>query len=296
MSNMGVNGQDRGVNSATGHFGRQMKKERLAHGWSLHELARRIRIDVGHLSRIENGKRPPSKKLATKCDELFPERRGWFTDWHDESRHWSEIPPGFRSWAEIEEKATSLRDWWPSIVSGLAQTEDYARAVLSIQPGVTSEAIASRLSARLERQRRVLERETPPLVWLIVDEVALYRLVGSPEIMAAQMRRLAEVAAMPNVTLTVMPLVLHPVNESGFIIADDEAVYAEHMAGGYTFTEPETLSSSMMRFDTLRAESRRASESLALIERMTGIWTAGVSRATAEATAERASRRPAPMA
>jgi hypothetical protein len=91
----------------------------------------------------------------------FPERRAWFTDWYDESRTWSEVPPGFRSWAEIEDRAASLRAWSPGIVHGLLQTEDYARALLATSPGVTDETVASRLSARMERQRRVIMRDTP---------------------------------------------------------------------------------------------------------------------------------------
>ena len=78
-----------------------MRKERLAHGWSLPELAQRTGYDAGHLSRVENGKRPPTEALATACDAVFTERRGWFTDWYQESRSWSEVPAGFahgRNW------------------------------------------------------------------------------------------------------------------------------------------------------------------------------------------------------
>jgi transcriptional regulator with XRE-family HTH domain len=67
--------------SAATHFGRQMKKERLAHGWSLQELSLRTAYDGAHLSRIENGLRPPTRALALACDVAFPERRGWFTDY-----------------------------------------------------------------------------------------------------------------------------------------------------------------------------------------------------------------------
>ena len=62
------------------HFGRQLKKERLARGLSLPELAKVTGIDGGHLSRIENGKRPPTESVATACDAVFAERRGWFAE------------------------------------------------------------------------------------------------------------------------------------------------------------------------------------------------------------------------
>jgi transcriptional regulator with XRE-family HTH domain len=280
-------------NSASTHFGRQMRKERLAHGWSLREFHARTGIDIGHASRIETGKAPPTEKVAKACDAAWPERRGWFLDYYEESKSW--IPAGFRSWAEYEDRTVTLRDWWPSVVSGLLQTEDYAREVLSVSPGVSNEVVAARLASRMARQQRVLFRPEPPSAWFVVDEMALYRRVGSPETMAAQLRHVAEVAALPNVTLTVMGAVVHPGNESGFVIADN-AAYAEHVAGGYVFTEQETVTALTMRFDTLRAESYRASESLALIERMTAIWTTGVRAATAAATAGRVSKSRRPKA
>jgi transcriptional regulator with XRE-family HTH domain len=54
------------VNGAAGHFGRQLRKERLAHGWSILELARRMGVDPAHLGRVENGKRPPTANLAAR--------------------------------------------------------------------------------------------------------------------------------------------------------------------------------------------------------------------------------------
>jgi hypothetical protein len=122
-------------------------------------------------------------------------------------------------------------------------------------------------------------------MWFVVDELALYRLVGSPEIMAAQLSHLVEVARMPRVTVTVMPAVIHPGNESGFIIADDSAAYAEHVVGGFVYTDEQIVSGLIMRFDSLRAESYRASESLRLIERLGETWSAGVSPLTAGPTA-----------
>jgi hypothetical protein len=225
--------------------------------------------------------------VANACDAAWPERRGWFSDYYEESKSWT--PPSFRSFAEYESKAVTLRDWYPGILTGLLQTEDYARAVLSVAPGATAEMLSARLGSRMERQRRVLTRDDPASVWFVVDEMALYRRVGSPAVMAQQMRHLAEVAALAHVTLTVMPAVVHPGNESGFVIADS-AAYAEHVGAGYVFTQEETVAALAMRFDTLRAESYRASESLALIERMAGIWTTGVRAATAVPMAASASK------
>jgi hypothetical protein len=89
---------------------------------------------------------------------------------------------------------------------------------------------------------------------------------------------------MPTVTVQVIPAVAHAVNASGFLMADD-AVWIEHAAGGFVCTEKEVVSGIALRFDSLRGECYRVSESLALIERLEGIWKAGASPLTRTATA-----------
>jgi hypothetical protein len=237
---------------------------------------------MAYWSQIENGKRPPTERIAVACDEVFPGRRGWFLEYYEELRTWA--PPGFRDWSEYEEKAVSLRDWYPGIVTGLLQTEDYARAQLRTYPGATPEVVATRLAARMERQKRVLYRDDPPQVWFIVDEMAAYRRVGSPAIMAEQLGHLLEVASMPNVTVQVMPAVEHPANASGFVIADDSA-WCENVKGGFVYSG-ETVTPLPTLFDTLRGECMKVSESSALFERMIGTWNRpGARAATATQTA-----------
>lgn len=270
--------------SAATHFGRQMQKERLSHGWSLREMAARTGIDFTTLSRVETGNRPPNEKLARACDRVFPERNGWFHDYYEESKTW--MPPGFRDWPEIENKAVRLRVWSPGVLHGLLQTERYAQALLETWPDVTPDVVSARLASRMERQRRVLNRREPPMLRYIIDHTALYRLVGSAEIMAEQMARLLDVAALPNVTMHVLPAVAHPATQSGFIIAAD-ATYTEHVIGGLVFSEPGTVDVVSRLFDTLRDECYRVSESLTIIRRAGAVWT-GESQATAGRTAETA--------
>ena len=130
-----------------------------------------------------------------------------------------------------------------------------------------------------------MSREGSLSAWFVVDEAALfYRCVGSPEIMAAQMRHLLSVAALPLVTVQVIPAVAHPANASGFVVADDSA-WCEHVAGGYVFTGGETVTLLARLFDSLRAESYRASESAALIEKAGALWATGGSPLTPTATA-----------
>lgn len=258
-----------GKTNPMSYFGRQLKKERLARSWGLVELAQRTGMDAGHLSRIENGKRPPTEKLAKACDRVFADRRGWFLEYYEESKAW--VPAYFKDWQELEDGAAVVHAWMPSIPHGLLQTEAYARALLSTSPGVSEETVSGRLKSRIERQRRLFSRDV--LAFFVVDEFALYREVGSAEIMADQLRRLLEVSAMPNVTMQVLPAIAHPATASGFVIADDSG-YAEHVVSGGVYAA-DAVSTLARMFDSLRAESYRATESAALIERTAEAWTGG---------------------
>lgn len=258
------------------HFGRQMRKERLARGWSFAEFEARTGINAGHLSRIENGRRPPTERVATAMDEAFPERRGWFVEYYSELRGWTEVPASFRSWPEFENQTTRLHDWTPSIFTGLLQTEEYARALIETSPGIDAATVGMRVAARMDRQRRVLYRDEPPRAWFIADELALYRCVGSPEVMAAQLAHVAEVASLPRITVQVLPNIAHASNASGFLVADD-AVWVEHVLGGYAFSDEATVADAMARFDSLRGECAQVSRTRHLLERTATSWTTGES-------------------
>jgi transcriptional regulator with XRE-family HTH domain len=281
----GTNGK--GSGGVAGHFGKQVRRDRLAHGWTITELAQHTGINAAHLSRIESGKRPPTARIADALDRVLPERRGWYLQWLDDIRTAPEIPAEFRSWSDYEDQTTTLRAWTPTIIDGLVQVADYAAAVIATEPGITSATADARLKARMARQQRVLNRKQPPRVTVLVDELSLYRLVGAAEVMTAQMRHLADVAAVPNVTIQVVPAIVHAGVASAYLLADD-AVWCEHVAAGGVYTAPDIVSNVAARHDNLRAECYRASESLELFRELAGIWTTGVPRPTPRAAEDSA--------
>jgi hypothetical protein len=270
------------------YFGRQVRKARLAAGWTLAEFGQRIGYSCGAISRVENGNRPPTELFAQMCDRVFPDRDGWFGEFYAESRLWIATPPWFRNWVEThEQRATTLRIWQPGVLSGLLQTEEYASAILAVNPGVTEEQVAARLAARLGRQA-LLIRDEPPTLWFLVDEAALRRCVGSPEIMAAQLAHLTGVARLPNVTIQVVPNIAHAGLLGGFAITG-QAAYVETAVAGQVFEDSKIIADLLIRFDTLRNEALRKSESLRLIERMCEEWkVSGAKAATRATTAESA--------
>lgn len=248
------------------YFGKQVKKERLARGWGLDELARVTGIDGGHWSRIENGKRPPTAKIAGACDKAFPERGDWFIEYYFELQSWSEVPSWFKPWSEFEMTTATVRSWSPLVVNGLLQTEDYASAQTALHPGITKERLAEWVANRMARQKRVLFRDDPPRCLFLVDISSLRRMLAS--IRDGQLRHLLEVAALPHVVIQVVPEVWHGGMSGGFVLTDN-AAFAESVATGQVYGgSDETVGSLSQRFDSLRTEAMSASESLAMIREM----------------------------
>ena len=258
------------------HFGSEVKRARVAAGMTLAEMGRVVGYHKSQVSRVERGVRAPTRKFAQMCDLAFPGRGGWFLRFYDDSRQWSAMPPWFRNWIEHEQRAVNLRIWQPSSLSGLLQTETHALAQLRTFPGATAEQVTERLSARMARQA-ILTRETPaaPMLWFLIDEAALRRQTGSALIMAEQLERLLTLAELPNVTIQAVPNVTHAELTGGFAIAEavnGSAAYIETALTGQVFEDSKVVLELSARFDALRTEALRGTESLCLIEEGAREW------------------------
>jgi Domain of unknown function (DUF5753) len=152
----------------------------------------------------------------------------------------------------------------PELVSQdvLLQTEDYARAVLERHPNVTPEQVAERVAGRLARQA-VLDRDDPPLSWVLLDENVLHREIGDAKIMRDQLAHLAGMARRPNITVQVIPRIGAHVGLSGaFVMAEtpeSQVVYLDHIADGMIpCRDPPTLRLAKL-FTKCSAKNRSAS-------------------------------------
>lgn len=248
------------------HFGRQVKKARLARGWTIREAGRELGYDDAQVSRVETGSRPPTESFAKACDRVWPERDGWFLDYYTESREWLATPPWFRPWIPIEAATTELRVWQNEVVPGLLQTEDYAQAILAIAPGVTPEVVAERVAARLARQPVLMRPDLA--AWYLISEVALRTVAGSPTVMADQMEHLLTVTALPSVTIQVVQAGVAHCGASGAFEVAIGGAYVETAFGGMVFEDTATVQGLVRRFDTIRAQARSAPESLDVIRRI----------------------------
>jgi transcriptional regulator with XRE-family HTH domain len=192
---------------------------------------------------------------------------GWWHRYRDVLADW------FSAYVSLEGAATLIRAYEPHYIPGLLQTEDYARAVLRAGlPTATGQDIDRLVAVRMERQS-LLTRPDPPLLWVVLDETVLRRPVGPPQVVNAQLDRLMEAVALPNVTLQIMPFAAgpHPAMYGPFYIFRFEGselpniVYSESLTGAVYLDERDDVSAYLEALDRMCAQSAPAPSTEAIL-------------------------------
>jgi transcriptional regulator with XRE-family HTH domain len=249
---------------------RQMREER---NLNCTEAGKAVGWSESKISRIETGRikiAQPDLELLLDLYEVTGETRaglftlarqathlGWWRSYSDA------LPAWFENYVGLENGAKSLFTYQNQLVPGLMQTEEYATALFAAnQPALSTDEVERQLAARATRQA-LLTAATPLQVWVILDEAVLRRQVGGKAIMRAQLHRLLEIAAMPNVTLQVMPFGegAHASMGTSFELlqfpepGDTAIVYIEdHTSSQYLEAAPDIERYTLI-FDHLRASA-----------------------------------------
>src|SRR2546430_3615327 len=129
---------------------------------------------------------------------------------------WQSYELAYETYVGLEAEAVALSAFQSSVVHGLLQTAEYARAGHeSAMPRLAPDQIEKQIEAKLTRQR-ILTRERPPRFAVVLDEAALHRMAGGGQVMAAQLAKILDMSAVPHVTVQVLPFELgaHPALES----------------------------------------------------------------------------------
>jgi transcriptional regulator with XRE-family HTH domain len=197
-------------------LGAQLRRLREAEGISPEQAGYQIRASRSKISRMETGRvgfklRDVEDLLSLygvtdgqqRSEVLALARQTSAPNWW--AKYGDILPAWFETYLGLESAALTIRTFEVQFVPGLFQTEDYARAVTRLgHHSATADEIERRVALRIKRQD-VLARPEPPRVWAVMDEAVLRRPYGGAAVMRAQLRRLAEAAALPNVTLQAVP-------------------------------------------------------------------------------------------
>ena len=201
--------------------------------------------------------------------------RGWWRSYSDA------LPTWFENYVGLENGAKSLFTYQNQLVHGLMQTEDYATALFAAnQPALSVDEVERQLAARATRQA-LLTATNPLRVWAVVDEAVLRRQVGGKAVMRGQLHRLLEIAAMPNVTLQVMPFAegAHASMGTSFELlqfpepGDTAIVYIEDHTSSQYLEAVADIERYTLIFDHLRASALAPERSAEFINQVAGSMT-----------------------
>jgi transcriptional regulator with XRE-family HTH domain len=157
--------------------------------------------DVARLLDVYDVHGEHRQQLLTLAEEAATQK-GWWEAYSDV------VTEEHLAFIGLEAEATVVLQWQIYVVPGLLQTEAYARDIFSGYQEVSPTApaiIERRVETRMIRQR-VLTRDQPLELGVILDESVLRRQRGDRAVMHTQLQHLAEVSELPNVTLQVLPL------------------------------------------------------------------------------------------
>ncbi|MEN8654565.1 helix-turn-helix transcriptional regulator [Streptomyces sp. 21So2-11] len=195
-------------------LGAELRRLRLASGLTGGQVAQRLSVSQPKISHMETGRRAVSPRDVCDLCELYgvtdekvvdslmrmareSGQQGWWNVYED-------IP--YSVYIGLETDAVSIHAHGPMVIPGLLQTPAYAHAVIGKTiPLVTAEQAATRLRVRLRRQHRIYDPGCPLRLWVVLDESALRRVVGSPDIMREQLEHLNALSTEPHISVQVLP-------------------------------------------------------------------------------------------
>ncbi|SCL41173.1 Helix-turn-helix domain-containing protein [Micromonospora pallida] len=248
------------------------------------------------LSRLENGRSRPDPKDILALLDLYgadDETRAELTAITREAgdiRAWLKsygaMTEQQRSYAELEAGCAEIREYNPVLVPGLLQTAAYARVRIAstrlTDEDADPQGIETEVDARLARQA-LLRPTDAPRYTAVLEEGALGRRAGPPEVIREQLGQLCELAACPNVTILVLPRdatigdwYLPPTAFSLYRFPDPADPEALAIEGGFTDVvshDANALNRYKMVFEWLSAAARSPSDSLDWLTEMAGRTT-----------------------
>jgi transcriptional regulator with XRE-family HTH domain len=172
-------------------------------GWSTSKVSRielaKIAISPADVRALLGVLEALSEEVETLVSLASEDRQlGWW-------RQYAEVlPPWFEGYLSLESEAARLLAYESEVVPGLLQTEEYAAEIVRHSPYTPLPEEAAR-AAQLRRARQVrLVGDDPINLDVVINEGALRRAVGGPEVMRGQLTHLIEVTNLPNVVLRVL--------------------------------------------------------------------------------------------
>jgi transcriptional regulator with XRE-family HTH domain len=191
-----------------GKLAKHLRLIRQAAGFTTQApLASRLGVSPDLISKMETGKHVPTQDIFLALLDVCgvsEEMRVLLTDlWVLGRASSGGVREFFEKYATAEQKAAFLRLWGLLLIPGPLQTREYAHAMF-LKGGLDEDEAAEQTELRVKRQEKV-DGPDAAHVTALIYESALYRRVGTPDIMTAQLQHLLELSHRRNVLIQVVP-------------------------------------------------------------------------------------------
>ncbi|MFC8535315.1 Scr1 family TA system antitoxin-like transcriptional regulator [Streptomyces sp. NPDC057249] len=261
-------GTKRAPRSPRQKYGEELRLRRVAAGLTQEALSEMVVCSPTLISHYEAGRRLPGPDDAHRID-LALKSDGFFVRWLEDLE--SKYANYFAAVAELERQAVRIQQFALSLVPGLLQTPDYARALFqAYRPNHCQEEIDEEVVIRTERAC-VLDGPLRPVLWTLLDEAVLRRRVGGPRVMADQLNKIAHMAESGRLRLHVLPFGAgaHSLQQSLLTLlsfADSAPVaYVEGFQTGNLMDDPAMVTASRTAYDLALSDALSHQQSLALV-------------------------------
>jgi transcriptional regulator with XRE-family HTH domain len=267
-------------------LGSELRRLREASGLTIHQVAEELYCSRSKVSRIETANvsaTPRDVRDMLALYDVSAEQRDALLQLAQDAREkeplwqtFKDIPDALKKFIDLEKAADAIYMGESLVIPGLLQIEDYARVVIhTLQPNIQPGDLENHVQLRLARQSLLTDSD-PPLLWAIVDEAALHRLVGNRLVMRRQLGRLIEAMALPNVTFQIVPFsagahagMIGPFTILQFPDPHDPAVVLlEQSVGDLYLKGTDEIERYRLLFKDLEAVALPSSDSAALLEEL----------------------------
>ncbi|MGH4007845.1 MAG: helix-turn-helix domain-containing protein [Pseudonocardiaceae bacterium] len=268
-------------------LGMELRRLREAAHKNQHDAAQWLGVQDTAISKMENGKQKVSQAYLRLLLQLYEvgspdaefldqlrresDQRAWFAEYG------KTVPSWFNDYLGMETAAVEVWTYESEFVPGLLQIPEYTEAInVALSPDRTPDEIQRLVQLRADRQQR-LTSEDPLILRAVINEGALRRQVGGPAVMRSQIRRIAEMATLPNITVQVLPFsagahsgMRGPFTALRFPEEPMNTVYLELYGAALYQEAPSEVNKYTDRFEQLTHQSLDAEGTAQLLDQIEG--------------------------
>jgi transcriptional regulator with XRE-family HTH domain len=248
-------------------IGWRIRKLRMGRNWDVEQLAAKVFVTPGRITQVETANDPPGKQLTKQLAEVLGAP--------DLVELWPLMKlDNFRDYAQLflrdQAMARSIHEF-SLIVPGLLQVADYSRAIMGTYFPQQTE-LEGAVVRRMER-KAIFDRTDPPWLWVVLSELALTQVQGSPQVMVQQIDYLLEMVERPYINIQVLPLEKASVPGSISLLSlpgGEHSAYTEGCDIGTYYREPRDVDRHQRLYDQLHADALDTEASLRVMRDIRG--------------------------